>query len=271
MTDQENKALYIAQECRKAGMTLAGAAGVIASVEAESAFIPTNVQDVFEGRVGNDAIYTTKVDNGSYQNFAGDAAGYGLAQWTAADRKEGLLQFARDQGKSIGDFKMQVAYLIKEMKKYTRAWRTCCMSNDPYECGYDVCKYYEIPADKEAQAKYRGERAKKKWYPFLQFTDRQDATPDEPEENPAAAETKKLETWPPRTVDFHCFGFPEIRLVQTLLYCHGYHVLMDGVWTANVTKHLMEFQEANELEADGVCGKLTYIKLGINPAVFEGR
>ena len=38
MTDINRKALYIAQECLKAGMTVAGAAGVLANVAAESAF-----------------------------------------------------------------------------------------------------------------------------------------------------------------------------------------------------------------------------------------
>ena len=33
MTDINRKALYIAQECLKAGMTVAGAAGVLANVD----------------------------------------------------------------------------------------------------------------------------------------------------------------------------------------------------------------------------------------------
>ena len=52
MTDTENKALYIAEQCRKAGMTLAGTAGVLANVEAESIFSPINLEDSKENRVG---------------------------------------------------------------------------------------------------------------------------------------------------------------------------------------------------------------------------
>ena len=48
MTDTENKALYIAEQCRRAGMTLAGAAGVLANVEAESAFRNDNLQDCYD-------------------------------------------------------------------------------------------------------------------------------------------------------------------------------------------------------------------------------
>ena len=62
MTETENKALYIDEQCRKAGMTLAGAAGVIANVEAESAFKSTNLQDCYERPIGmNDEQYTAVV------------------------------------------------------------------------------------------------------------------------------------------------------------------------------------------------------------------
>ena len=40
-----------------------------------------------------DEEYTTAVDTGSYANFAKDAAGYGLAQWTYSARKLNLLTY----------------------------------------------------------------------------------------------------------------------------------------------------------------------------------
>ena len=43
------------------------------------------------------------VDNGSYANFVNDRVGYGLAQWTFWSRKEGLLKFAKQKNKSIGE------------------------------------------------------------------------------------------------------------------------------------------------------------------------
>ena len=157
MTDKQEKALYIARQLLDAGMTLAGASGVIANIEAESAFKSTNVQDSYErGLCMNDEQYTTAVDNGTYTRFTVDQAGYGLAQWTANDRKDGMLKFHRKRGASIGDFKTQVAWLITEIRGYTKAFQTVTQSNDPYLCGYNVCKYYEIPADTENAARYRG-------------------------------------------------------------------------------------------------------------------
>ena len=277
MTDQENKALYIAEECRKAGMTLAGAAGVIANVEAESAFKSNNVQDAFERIVGNDTAYTAKVDNGSYQNFAGDSAGYGLAQWTAPDRKAKMLAYFRERGKSIGDFKTQVDFLIYEMRNYTRAWSIVTTSNNPYECGYAVCMYYEIPADTERQAQYRGGAAQK-WYNWLSFNaDMQSSIPNsaatgsEAEQVGTSGESSAVptvESWPPRTVDSHCEGWPEVWLLQALLKCRGYGVLVNGIWSGDLTEKVREFQTANGLAADGVVGKKTWTALGLNPAVF---
>ena len=99
MTDINRKALYITQECLKAGMTVAGAAGVLANVAAESAFNPRNLQDTYERALGyNDDSYTDAVDNGAYQGFTRDAAGYGLAQWTAGDHNTG-----RDYNKAAGN------------------------------------------------------------------------------------------------------------------------------------------------------------------------
>ena len=65
-----------------------------------------------------DETYTAAVDNGSYAKFDGDAAGYGLAQWTYSTRKRNLLSFAKSAGKSIGDLAMQLDFLWKELQGY---------------------------------------------------------------------------------------------------------------------------------------------------------
>lgn len=270
MTDQENKALYIAEQCRKAGMTLAGAAGVVANIEAESAFIPINVQDCFEGRVGPDAVYTRNVDSGAYTRFSTDGVGYGLAQWTAADRKEGMLRFHKARGESIGNFRTQVDWLIQEMRGYSRAWNTVTTSNEPFECGYAVCMYYEIPANTETQAIHRGGRARV-WYSFLQANAGTDSTIPETPSTPPSTDQGGSSTpgtvnppgeLKPRTIDReHCTGWPEIHLMQAALLCRGYNVVDNGIFDKTTEDKLKEFQEASGLQADGVCGPLTWAAL----------
>lgn len=63
----------------------------------------------------DDITYTAAVDSNIYTNFVKDAAGYGLAQWTYWSRKQKLLEFARSEGKSIGDGMMQMRFLMKEL------------------------------------------------------------------------------------------------------------------------------------------------------------
>jgi len=78
-----------------AGLSPAGAAGLMGNLYAESGLRANNLQNGFEKRLGmNDEQYTAAVDNGSYDGFVHDSAGYGLAQWTYWSRKEALLRFA---------------------------------------------------------------------------------------------------------------------------------------------------------------------------------
>ena len=264
MTEIENRALYIAEQCKAAGMTMAGIAGVLANIEAEGAFVPTNVEDTKEKRVGNDTTYTERVDNGAYHNFTNDAAGYGLAQWTAPDRKASLLAFCKQRGVSIGDFKTQVAFLILEMRGYSRAWNTVTGSSNAYQCGYDVCKYYEICDNLEAASQYRGGRAQSKWYPWLMAAMGSGAQSQIPDTQPAAKDEDGVEvpkTWPPRTIDAHCSGWPEVKLMQAALACRGYTILVDGIWTDEVTAKVKAFQESAGLGKDGVFGPMSWAAL----------
>lgn len=134
---------------RRAGLTEAGTAGLMGNLKAESALIPTNLQNTFERKLGyTDATYTAAVDNGSYTNFARDAAGYGLAQWTYHTRKASLLAFAKTQGKSIGDLGMQLAFLVKELKSdYPAVWKTLTTTGSVRAASDAVLLQFERPAD----------------------------------------------------------------------------------------------------------------------------
>jgi hypothetical protein len=92
---------------KKQGYTDEGVAGLMGNLYAESALVPTNLENYYENKFGmNDVEYTLAVDNGTYKNFVNDSAGYGLAQWTYWSRKQGLLNYAKTKGTSIGDLNM---------------------------------------------------------------------------------------------------------------------------------------------------------------------
>ena len=99
-----------------AGLSEAGTAGLMGNLKAESNLEPKNLQNSFEKKLGfTDESYTAAVDSGTYQNFADDGAGYGLAQWTFHTRKAALLAFAKEYGKSVGDLDLQLDFLLREM------------------------------------------------------------------------------------------------------------------------------------------------------------
>lgn len=101
------------------GLTEIAAAGVIGNLYAESGLIPNNLQNNYESSLHmNDWQYTTAVDNGTYDNFIYDAAGYGLAQWTFWSRKDGLLKRARSLGCSVGDLSVQLDFLWSELQEF---------------------------------------------------------------------------------------------------------------------------------------------------------
>ena len=95
-----------------------GVAGLMGNLFAESGLRPNNMEDQYQSKLGyNDESYTRAVDNGTYTNFVKDGVGYGLAQWTFWTLKQDLLNFARQNNKSIGDLDMQLHFLVKELKE----------------------------------------------------------------------------------------------------------------------------------------------------------
>lgn len=148
-----------------AGLNCAAACGILANIEAESAFRPNNLQNSYEKSLGyTDETYTAAVDSGAYSNFVKDSAGYGLAQWTYWSRKQNLLNFAKSKGTSIGDILMQLEFFVQEIKGYTAVWN--CLTSvantaeGAYEAGHKVCYSYEAPSAKETSSVTRGNRAK---------------------------------------------------------------------------------------------------------------
>ena len=125
-----------------------GVAGLLGNIKAESNLKSNNLQQTYEKKLGfTDDTYTAAVDNGTYNNFVRDSAGYGLAQWTYWSRKENLLNYANSVGHSIGSCKMQVDFLIKELKGYKTVYETLKYAKSVREASDVVLTQYERPAD----------------------------------------------------------------------------------------------------------------------------
>ena len=135
-----------------AGLTPAGAAGLMGNLYAESGLRPDNLQNTYEKKLGySDADYTAAVDCGAYTSFVTDGAGYGLAQWTYPSRKAALLACVKAQGRSVGDLDAQVGYLLQELQSLFPVvldkLRTTDSVREASDC---VLLQFERPADQSA-------------------------------------------------------------------------------------------------------------------------
>ena len=139
---------FIWDQCRKLGMTEAGAAGVLGNFDAESALISNNLEDQYQGKLGmSDKTYTEKVDSREYQNFMHDCAGYGLAQWTWWTRKKGLLDLARRLHMSVGDPKLQMKFFSYEMEEsFKSLLNTLRTTSSVAQATESFMRSYEGPA-----------------------------------------------------------------------------------------------------------------------------
>ena len=96
-----------------------------------------------------DESYTTAVDNGSYNNFINDSAGYGICQWTFKTRKQGLLGRAKSNSVSIGDMGNQVSFLFQELQTgYSSLYNSIMSGNESASSiGATFCHSFENPSN----------------------------------------------------------------------------------------------------------------------------
>lgn len=144
-----------------AGMTPAGACGLLDNLEAESDGFYSNrveylcIKRLKENRKSyTDESYTAAVDSGkiSCEEFLhplpGKQYGYGLAQWTSPGRKAGLWNLAKQKGVSIADEDMQIEYLLKELQEsYGSVLKVLKTTTSIREASDIVLKKFEIPAN----------------------------------------------------------------------------------------------------------------------------
>lgn len=245
-----NQTIY--KQLVSAGMSPAGACGMMGNMNAESAMRANNAQDGMTSM--SDTEYTAAVDNGSYTNFSKDAVGYGLCQWTYWTRKQELLEFAKSKGVSIGNEDMQVEFAIKELKRDNSSlWSFLCSTTDIEEAASRICKEYERPAVNNITV--RANAAKQFYNQFSSTT----------VSKTEATETKKADTattayWPPRVLATGMKG-ADVMVLQALLTAHGYSTTVDGNFGSGTTTKLKAYQKANSLTADGIAGDKTWAKL----------
>lgn len=191
-----------------AGLTPEGACGLMGNMMAESSMKADIAQRGMTALT--DGQYTAAADAGTI-DFAHDAVGYGLCQWTFHTRKAKLIAFARARGVSVGDEATQVQFCLRELQEdFPGVWRVLAGSNDLYECARVVCVQYERPAVNNVDARHA----------YAQSFFRQ--LYDEAEQQP----------FPPDL---------SVLVLQAVLRGNGYEVEADGRKSAAFFEKLREF------------------------------
>lgn len=147
----------------RAGMTKAGAAGMMGNLYHESGLISNRVEILClkrlkeAGQIWTDKTYTAAVDDGRISRagflnpLPGRQYGYGLAQWTSPGRKAHLYDAAKAAGVSIGDMKMQLDFLVEELSHaFPDVWKIVTTSDDVNRCADVVLTRFEMPANANA-------------------------------------------------------------------------------------------------------------------------
>lgn len=237
--------------CINAGMTEAGAAGMMGNIQAESAFMPNNV----ENRCPlSDEAYTILVDSNPDYDFAKDNYGYfgyGLCQWTYYTRKIALRAFARERGVSISDIRMQLDFMMQELTtQYPQVWSVLSATDDIRKASDIVMTDYENPADQSERAKTG------RYIKAVECFNLYSGTKAEPEVEYVYRDVKVPELYAGMT-------HRAVGVVQAILFTAGYFTgsigrnFMDE-YTVNAIK---AYQADHNLDPDGIVGKLTWSSL----------
>lgn len=135
-----------------------GTAAIMGNLMAESSLNPRCVTGT------SDKDYTERADTGVI-DFARDARAYGLVQWCYHTRKEGLLAYAKNTGRSVGHLQMQLEYLVKEMSEsYKTVWKAVTEAKDIRTASDIVMLKYEKPAGTSEAAKAKRGAYAQKFY-----------------------------------------------------------------------------------------------------------
>ena len=120
VSNQEQIWVYL----RGQGFSQPAVAAIMGNLEAESSYLPNNLEDTVNKKTGlTDQEFTALVDDGTitreefarsdvYGVYANKMYGYGLAGWTWYTFKEELYDLARERGTSVGDLYTQLEFLV---------------------------------------------------------------------------------------------------------------------------------------------------------------
>ena len=150
-----------------AGLTKAGAAGIMGNIANESGFLPDSVESWYLYGDEYRKEYTRKVDSKeiSKNDFiynGPNGNGYGLVGFTWWEIKKELYENTIEKGRSIADMEGQLECILKWVReRIPSLYNTLTTSNDLYTCTNAFLTQYERPAYPNIEQRYN---SAKKYY-----------------------------------------------------------------------------------------------------------
>ena len=275
--------LLIYNQLRAAGISRAGALGLLGNWKAESGLEPGRLQNDFSANRIYSHAYTADVTAGriTRTQFARDQKGYGLAQWTyfnfstGQGRKLELYDFWKKSGKALDDVSMQVAFALHELTteaQYAGLWQILRTTDDIWTATDKVCRLYEQPyyCNVDTRLRYAKELEaelceKTEEEPSGSGSSSERTSSGVNEHSTCLADANDTElvrtTWPPRMIDKSMAG-TDVAVVQAILTARGYYIgELDGLFGDALDAAVRKFQSDHTLDPDGVVGPLSWRKL----------
>ena len=260
--------LLIYNQLRAAGVSRAGALGLLGNWKAESGLEPCRLQNDFSANRIYSHAYTADVTAGriTRTQFARDQKGYGLAQWTyfnfqtGQGRKQALYDYwkaASASGNSVplDDIPLQVSFALHELKtepQYAALWSFLRTTDDLSQATDKICRLYEQPYYNNVSERYRY---------ALTFAGQIPESGNVPTSKPEAEKTESKPSatfWPPRTVDLTMSG-DDVLVLQAVLRARGYAVPeLNGTFDEYLASAVRLFQREKSLTVDGIVGPKTW-------------
>lgn len=155
-TTHKDNAIKIMEELINGGFSPAAAAGIAGNIAWESDFLPCLVEG-YSLAAGCNLVTTNKsikgLQKGPGAGEGGGEAGFGIVQWTDANRKQGLIDLADQKGASVKDIDIQTEYLVSELEHWTNKVSFTQKELNNLAAGQDgfvmvtwrIYKYFEAP------------------------------------------------------------------------------------------------------------------------------
>lgn len=261
--------LLIFNQLRAAGVSRAGALGLMGNWQAESGLEPGRLQNDFSANRIYSRSYTADVTAGriTRTQFARDQKGYGLAQWTyfnfstGQGRKLDLYDFWKKSGKALDDVSMQVSFALHELTteaQYAGLWQILRTTDDIWTATDKVCRLYEQPYYCNVDTRFRYAKE-------IEAEIGAAASTAPISDNPPAAEASPKKTdplyYPYRMIDKSMAG-TDVAVVQAILTARGYYTgSLDGLFGDALDAAVRKFQSEHDLDPDGVVGPFTWRKI----------